>query len=66
MAGMIGGTITPKPFDLPPLEITDKENENGRSSKNSGSSNNAANNSGNKVNGGPSQKEMSDALQASN
>jgi uncharacterized protein YuzE len=47
-AGMIGGTITPKPFDLPPLEITDKENENGRSSKHNGS-NNAANNSGNKT-----------------
>ncbi len=63
VAGMIGGTITPKPFDLPPLEITDKENENGRATKSNGS-NNAANNSGNKVNGGPSQKEMSDALQA--
>ncbi|MFA7341360.1 MAG: hypothetical protein WC028_31550, partial [Candidatus Obscuribacterales bacterium] len=59
-AGMIGGTITPKPFDLPPLEITDKENENGRSSKHNGSNTN----SGNKTNGGPSQKEMSDALQA--
>lgn len=63
VAGMIGGTITPKPFDLPPLEITDKENENGRATKGNGA-NNAANNSGNKVNGGPSQKEMSDALQA--
>jgi hypothetical protein len=64
VAGMIGGTITPKPFDLPPLEITDKENENGRATKSNGSNNNAANNAGNKVTGGPSQKEMSDALQA--
>ncbi len=64
VAGMIGGTTTSKPFDLPPLEITDKENENGRATKGSGSNNNAANNSGNKVNGGPTQKEMSDALQA--
>jgi hypothetical protein len=59
VAGMIAGGTTPKPFDLPPLEITDKENETGRASKTSSSSN-----AGNKANAGPSQKEVSDALQA--
>ncbi|CAN5381209.1 hypothetical protein BH11CYA1_BH11CYA1_44700 [soil metagenome] len=61
VAGQISG-ITPKPHALPPLEITDKENEAGKSSKHGSPS--STTNATNKANSGPSQKEMSAALQA--